>query len=127
MKQTSDTTPKKTPKEVNLRPQWKPGQSGNPKGRPKGSISLTEAIKRKLKELTPDKKRLLLDVLADRIVKGGIVDEKDSIQRLIWNYLDGMPRQGLDIKHEIKEILTDEQINRLLLRRTKKDIKSRQK
>lgn len=32
-----DATPKKTPREANLKPPWKPGQSGNPKGRPKGA------------------------------------------------------------------------------------------
>ena len=32
-----DNTPKKTPKDSNLRPAWEKGQSGNPKGRPKGS------------------------------------------------------------------------------------------
>lgn len=35
--EVGENTPKKRPKEMNLKPAWAPGQSGNPAGRPKGS------------------------------------------------------------------------------------------
>ena len=116
-------TPKKTGKEkrvANLKQAWKKGESGNPKGRPIGSISLVEVIRRRLMELTPDKKRTFMDALGDKIISGAMAGSEAS-QRLILNYLEGMPKQGLDIKHDLKDILTQEQIDELFLRRTKKD------
>lgn len=65
------------------------------KGRPRG-LSLTEAIRQRLKELTPDQKRTALDFLADNIIQDAL-DHDNSMRKLIWNYLDGMPAQGLEI------------------------------
>lgn len=117
--QNSDKTPKKSPKD-NLRPPWKKGQSGNPKGRPVGSYSIVDVIRRKLMELTPDNKRTFMEALGDKIISGAM-NGSEASQRLILNYLEGMPKQGLDIKHNLKEILSPEQIDELLKRRTKKN------
>ena len=77
-----DNTPKKTPKESNLRPAWKKGQSGNPKGRPKGSRSklsesfLTDVLeawnehgKAALKEMAQDKPAEFARMVASIIPK----------------------------------------------------------
>jgi hypothetical protein len=64
-------------------------------GRPKG-LSLTEAIRRRLKELTPDDKRTALDFLADNIIQDAL-EHNNAMRKLIWNYLDGMPHQSLEI------------------------------
>jgi len=85
----------KKQKRVRGRP-FKKGQSGNPKGRPKGSISLTSIIKKKLQELTPDGKRQALEMLADNIIQDAL-DSSDKMRTLIWAYLDGLPKQGMDI------------------------------
>ena len=66
-----------------------PGNTANPAGRPKG-LSLTEAIRRRLKELTPDDKRTALDFLADNIIQDAL-EHNNAMRKLIWNYLDGMP------------------------------------
>ena len=84
-------TPTKTPKEANLRPPWKPGESGNPKGRPEGTISLTSMIKKKLELLSPDGKRQAIEVLADNIIQDAL-DSSDNMRKLVWNYLDGLPK-----------------------------------
>lgn len=73
-----------------------PGNTANPNGRPKG-MSLTETIKARLKELSPDNKRTALDWLADNIVQDAL-DSNNKMRQLIWNYLDGMPRQSLEVQ-----------------------------
>jgi hypothetical protein len=70
---------------------FKPGQSGNPAGRPKGSISLTSMIKKRLRELTPDGKRAAIEMLADNIIQDAL-DSSDNMRKLIWNYVDGLPK-----------------------------------
>lgn len=87
-----------------------PGQpSLNPAGRPKGTISLTAIIKQRLLELSPDQKRTALEWLADNIIQDAL-ENNNKMRQLIWNYLDGMPKQtfGFDepitgVKIEITE------------------------
>jgi len=79
---------------------FKPGQSGNPAGKPEGSLSLTAAIKKRLKELSPDQKRTALDWLADNIIQDAL-DNNNAMRKMIWNYMDGMPKQSLEIEGEL--------------------------
>ena len=74
-----------------------PGVSGNPKGRPKDSISLTSAIKRRLRELTPDGKREAIEMLADNIIQDAL-DSSDNMRKLICNYIDGLPKQSIELE-----------------------------
>jgi len=113
MKQNVDKTPEKTTKS-NLRPAWKKGQSGNPDGRPVGSISVTSMVKRKLQEIPEGQKKTYLEILVSKILQKAIVDGDQQLIRAIWAYSDGMPRQGVDIVSEEKEILTEGQIDELL-------------
>lgn len=87
---------KKPPKEY----QFKPGVSGNPGGRPEG-MSLTKVIRERLKKLTPDGKRTALDFLADNIIQDAL-ENNNKMRTLIWNYLDGMPKQNLDIEGSLE-------------------------
>lgn len=104
---------KRPPKEY----QFKPGVSGNPKGKPKGALSLTAAIKRRLRYLTPDGKRDAMEMLADNIIQDAL-DSSDKMRTLIWNYLDGLPQSKVDItsggekipiwgKYEEKDLSTE--------------------
>lgn len=69
-----------------------PGQESlNPNGRPEGSISLTAMIKKKLELLSPDGKRQAIEMLADNIIQDAL-DSSDNMRKLIWNYLDGLPK-----------------------------------
>ena len=69
----------------------KPGQVLNPKGRPKKGYSITDWFKQML-----DSKPEVKDALGKSIIKKAL--EGDSAaQRLVWNYMDGMPKQKADI------------------------------
>ena len=87
---------------------FKKGQSGNPNGRPPGSgISITTEIKRRLSQFSdPEKKRTNLQLLLDRIMQKAIDDGDANTIKQIWNYVDGMPLQSIDMgaKEDIKEI-----------------------
>jgi len=75
----------------NPKNQFKPGQSGNLNGRPKKGYSITEWFKEMLAS-KPEVK----DALGKSIIKKAL--EGDSAaQRLVWNYMDGMPKQKADI------------------------------
>ena len=87
---------KKPPKQY----QWKPGESGNPAGKPEGAVSLTTAIKKRLKELSPDQKRTALDWLADNIIQDAL-DSNNKMRQLIWNYVYGMPKQSIEVGGEL--------------------------
>ena len=83
---------------------FKKGQSGNPAGRPIGSVSVTEAIKRKLLEVFPEKdgtpnkeKRIYLDKLVESIMRNALENGEARTQKDIWNYMDGQPKATIDI------------------------------
>lgn len=90
---------------------FKKGQSGNPKGKPKGSISLTAMIKRKLQVMSPDQKRNALEVLAENIIQDALDGSSEKMRELIWNYLEGKPRQGIDIDAQVES----KQVRELIL------------
>ena len=88
---------------------WK----GNKNGRPVGTVSVTEAVKRKLLEVFPasgkdqnKEKKLYLDKLVERILENGIQNGETRTQKDIWNYMDGQPKTTIDIGAD-KESLAD--------------------
>jgi len=72
-----------------------PGNTANPNGRPKGK-TLTEVIRSKLEELSPDRRRTAMEWLADNILQDAL-DHDNSMRKLIWNYLEGLPKQSIDL------------------------------
>jgi hypothetical protein len=108
----ADLTAKKLP--------GKPFMNGNdPRrnmdGRPEGSISLTSMIKRKLMTMSPDQKRTALEMLAENIIQDAL-DGKDTPVKLIWNYIDGLPKgesetQVSNTLNQVNIIAGDEILN----------------
>lgn len=70
---------------------FKKGQSGNPNGRPPKGYSITETFKEMFKS-DPDIKRDLAEKILEKARKGDV-----TAQKLIWNYMDGMPKQGVEV------------------------------
>lgn len=71
---------------------WKKGQpSPNPNGRPKKGYSISETIREMMDE-QPEIKKALGSKIIEAAVKGDIAAIK-----LIWSYMDGMPKQSMDV------------------------------
>lgn len=70
----------------------------NREGRPVGARSFTTKVKEALEKIAEGKDYTYEEAFIKSILKKAIVDGDASTQRLIWNYLDGMPAQSLDVK-----------------------------
>ena len=69
----------------------------NREGRPVGSKSFTTKVKEALEKIAEGKDYTYEEAFIKSILKKAIVDGDASTQRLIWNYLDVMPAQRLDL------------------------------
>lgn len=81
----------------------------NPAGRPVGSISIISHIKKKLAEVPIGQMTTYAEQAAELMIRQAIVDKDGHMLREIMHYVDGMPKQKIDIggdKESIAE-LTD--------------------
>lgn len=95
--ENADLTAKEQQKRVIGKP-FEKGQSGNPAGRPPGSISITTEIKKRLQEVPEGQQKSYLELLINRILKLGVVDGNEQMIKAIWNYIDGLPNQKLNLE-----------------------------
>lgn len=81
------------------------GQSGNPNGRPKGSVSVVEALKRRMTEyyIDPTKpqdnesRRTHLEALVDAWFENALkIRDQRAIKDMV-SYIDGLPKQTVTI------------------------------
>jgi len=81
--------------------QFKKGQSGNPAGRKKGSLSLIPILKKELlkKVRLKGKKQKITyaRALIKKILKKAIIEEDVQMIKDIFNRVDGMPKQSMDL------------------------------
>jgi len=71
------------------------GVSGNPNGRPKKGLTLTDIAKEILEEELPDgktRKEVLMRKIATLAYEGN-----ETMIKLMWNYIDGMPTQRSEL------------------------------
>ena len=74
----------------------------NPFGRPIGAgISITTEIKRALETKPEGQKLTHLQLIVQRILKKAIVDGDSATIKQVWNYIDGMPKQSVQLEGEI--------------------------
>lgn len=120
VKKKAETTAKKQQKKVVGVP-FKKGQSGNPKGRPVGTFSLITLLKNKLAEVPQGQKKTFAEALVVKMLDQAINEGDAQTQRLILNYIEGMPKQDVGftgtLEHTYHVKLTTEQIKRILIER----------
>lgn len=73
-----------------------PGNTLSP-GKPKGAKHLTTLLFQALQKKIPGRDETYQDKLIERILTEAIVKGKGEQIRMIMNYVDGMPTQGIDI------------------------------
>lgn len=76
------------------------GQSGNPNGRPKGSISLLEILRKELEEIPSgqlEQRRNYAELLIKRMLHKAINEGDIQAQKLIMNYVEGLPYQPINL------------------------------
>jgi len=62
-----------------------------------GSKSFTTKVRNALEKIIEGKDYTYEEAFIKSILKKGIIDGDSTIIRLIWNYLDGMPAQKMDL------------------------------
>lgn len=76
---------------------FQPGQSGNPAGKPKGSISITALVKKALLEKPEgEKDKTYIQQFVEKLLDKAIKDGDSQTQKMIWNYIDGLPKETID-------------------------------
>lgn len=82
-----------------------PGNTANPKGRPK--FSLVSILKEKLQECPPgEDKTTYASKLIKKMLDMALEDGNDQQIKNILNYVEGMPKQSMDLglQKDIREI-----------------------
>lgn len=75
----------------------------NRNGRPKGTFgSLTALLKSKLEEVPDGEKETYKEKFIKSLLHKALVENDLQAQKLIINYVDGLPKQSIDLGGEIK-------------------------
>jgi len=73
-------------------------QNINRNGAPKGSgLNLTSLLKAKLEEVPEGKKEAYKDLFIKTLLHSALIDKDLQSLKLIINYVDGLPRQAIDM------------------------------
>lgn len=97
------------------------GKTGNPNGRPAGTgLSITTEIKRKLREVPKGQKKTYLQQLIQTIMDKAIKEKDSKTIKQIWNYIDGLPKQSVDVTSNGESLWTPEQAQQILTEYGKK-------
>lgn len=74
-----------------------PGNTANPNGRPPGSFSLTAMLKELLQEVPEGQKLTYAQAFIKKMLHKAINEGDEQTQKLIMNYIEGLPRQPIDL------------------------------
>lgn len=97
-----DNLQKQEVSEGRINGRFAPGVSGNPNGRPK-QVSITDGIKRMLKECPEGSQKTYLDLMLSKIFIKALNESDFQTIKLIWNYVDDMPKQGSELNVKVLE------------------------
>lgn len=93
----------------NNKGQFIKGVSGNPNGRPQGSLSLRTKLLNALEQYSKEKGKTLADVFADVGIEKAINGDYQFWKTII-SYIDGMPRQNIELEGKVINIHIDSDI-----------------
>jgi hypothetical protein len=85
-----------------------PGHEGKG-GRPKG-LSITSLVRAELDKAPEGDESTYAELLIRQLLKKAIVEGDSSTQKLIWNYIDGLPQANLDVTSDNKPIFIPSEI-----------------
>jgi len=87
-----------------------PGNGGGP-GRPPGSLSITNLIREELMKVAPGEqnvnKKKFVQLFIERMLEKAIRQGDHNTQKLIWNYIDGLPAGSWDITSKGEKITNE--------------------
>ena len=78
------------------------GYSGNPKGKEVGTRHLTTKVREALEKIADGSDISYEEALIKKILHKAIVEGDVRMIQLIWNYLDGLPRQSIDLEGNVR-------------------------
>ena len=76
---------------------FKKGQSGNPDGRPPGTFSLTTMLRNEIQKVPEGQKLSYAEAFLRKMLSKAINEGDHASQKLIMNYLEGLPQMKMDI------------------------------
>jgi len=85
------------------------GNSGGP-GRPEGSFSLKAILERELQKMPEgENEKTYAEKIIAKMIEDATEKGDDQKLKLIWNYIEGMPKQGVDITSKGESINYNEE------------------
>tara|TARA_R100001086_G_scaffold245836_1_gene177288 strand:- start:699 stop:1079 length:381 start_codon:yes stop_codon:yes gene_type:complete len=85
-----------------------PGHEGMG-GRPKG-LTITSLVRAELDKAPEGEEATYAELLIRQLLKKAIVEGDHPTQKLIWNYIDGLPQASLDVTSDKKPIFIPSEI-----------------
>jgi len=89
----------------------------NREGRPVGSkgLNLTNLLKDKLQEIPEGKKQTYSELFIKTLLHKAMIEKDLQSLKLIMNYVDGLPKQSMDITSKGEAIGTDkDKVNKII-------------
>lgn len=105
------------------RTSWKPGQSGNPKGAPIRKDSITHLMREFLKQSPEGKKVTYKELFIKKAFQKALGGDITAM-KLIWNYIDGLPTQNLNIGGQLDNPLLTKEVSKKELKEIKDLLKN---
>ena len=96
---------------------WKKGEpSPNPEGRPKGSFSLVTLLREEIQKAPEGQKQTYAEAFLKKMLHKAIIEGDHASQRLIMNYLEGLPimkigGDGTPVRVIIEKEIADKNVN----------------
>ena len=84
------------------------GNLGGP-GRPKG-LSITSLVRAELDKAPEGDESTYAELLIRELLKKAIQEGDHPTQKMIWNYIDGLPQANLDVTSDNKPIFIPSEI-----------------